>query len=149
MFPLVRPAAPDVSGWPWRVRVLRGRLRSREGRHGAEDVAVTVCLVWVADALVRTAVHAADVRGARALVAEASAVLASVPAPRPLPRPALTGRQLAVLRALQDEASLRQIADSLYVSHNTVKSHSRAVYRKLGVRTRADAVSRAKELGIV
>ena len=36
--------------------------------------------------------------------------------------------------------SLRQIADELYLSSNTVKTHSRAIYRKLGVHTRAEAV---------
>jgi LuxR family maltose regulon positive regulatory protein len=61
----------------------------------------------------------------------------------------LTERELAVLRLLPSELSQREIADALYVSINTVKTHTRGIYRKLGVDTRDDAVSRARELGVV
>ncbi|MET1037068.1 MAG: LuxR C-terminal-related transcriptional regulator [Aeromicrobium sp.] len=52
----------------------------------------------------------------------------------------LTGRELDILRLLQGTLSLHEIAAELYLSFNTVKTHTRAVYRKLGVHTRADAV---------
>ena len=52
----------------------------------------------------------------------------------------LTARELDVLRLLQGSMSLQQIAGELYLSFNTVKTHARAVYRKLGVHTRAEAV---------
>ncbi len=52
----------------------------------------------------------------------------------------LTSRELDVLRLLQGSMSLQQIAGELYLSFNTVKTHARAVYRKLGVHTRAEAV---------
>jgi LuxR family transcriptional regulator, maltose regulon positive regulatory protein len=61
----------------------------------------------------------------------------------------LTERELALLRLLPSELSLREIADSLYVSRNTVKTHARAVYRKLGASTRDQAVGRARELGLL
>jgi LuxR family transcriptional regulator, maltose regulon positive regulatory protein len=61
----------------------------------------------------------------------------------------LTERELAVLRLLPSELSRREIAEALYVSVNTVKSHTKGIYRKLGVDTRDDAVSRARELGVV
>ena len=41
--------------------------------------------------------------------------------------------------------SLREIANSLYVSHNTAKTHTRSLYRKLQVTTREDAIERARE----
>ena len=71
-----------------------------------------------------------------------------------LPRPAaaagpLTDRELAVLRLLQGTLSLREIAAELHLSANTVKTHVRAVYRKLGVSTRHDAVALGRETGIL
>ena len=51
--------------------------------------------------------------------------------------------------ALAGELSQREIGSQLYVSFNTVKSHTRSIFRKLGVTTRADAVSRGRELGLL
>jgi LuxR family maltose regulon positive regulatory protein len=61
----------------------------------------------------------------------------------------LSDRELAVLRLLPGEASLREIASSLYLSLNTVKTHSRSIYRKLDASSRAQAVARAHELGLL
>jgi LuxR family maltose regulon positive regulatory protein len=63
--------------------------------------------------------------------------------PRSTPEP-LTKRERNVLRLLNSELSLREIAAELFVSYNTVKSQTRAVYRKLGVSTRAEAVAISK-----
>jgi LuxR family maltose regulon positive regulatory protein len=57
--------------------------------------------------------------------------------------------ELAVLRLLVTDMSAREIAQSLYLSPNTVRSHSRAIYRKLGVNSRAHAVARAEALGLL
>jgi LuxR family maltose regulon positive regulatory protein len=64
-----------------------------------------------------------------------------------LPKPAigpsveeLTERETDVLRLLQGSLNLNEIASQLYVSHNTVKTHTSALYRKLGARSRAEAV---------
>ncbi len=56
----------------------------------------------------------------------------------------LTERELEVLRLLQGSLSLRDIADELYISPNTVKTHAKAVYRKLGASSRTDAVRIAR-----
>jgi LuxR family maltose regulon positive regulatory protein len=53
-----------------------------------------------------------------------------------------------VLGLLATKLSRREIGQRLYVSLNTVKTHQRAVYRKLGVESRSAAVSRARELGL-
>jgi LuxR family transcriptional regulator, maltose regulon positive regulatory protein len=45
--------------------------------------------------------------------------------------------------------SRREIADRLYVSLNTVKTHQRGLHRKLGVADRTQAVKRGRELGIL
>lgn len=59
-----------------------------------------------------------------------------------------SGAELAVLRLLASDLSARQIGDQLFVSLNTVRSHTRALYRKLGVNSRAQAIARAAELGL-
>ena len=57
--------------------------------------------------------------------------------------------ELAVLQQLQSELSTREIAVRLYLSANTVRSHTRAIYRKLGVNSRSEAVARADALGLL
>ncbi len=61
----------------------------------------------------------------------------------------LTEREMAVLRLLRGSLSLREISQELYVSPNTVKTHAQAIYRKLGVSSRHDAVLRGREAGVL
>jgi LuxR family maltose regulon positive regulatory protein len=61
----------------------------------------------------------------------------------------LTAKEHEVLRLLATRLSRREIGQRLYVSLNTVKTHQRALYRKLGVENRAAAVARARELGLL
>jgi ATP/maltotriose-dependent transcriptional regulator MalT len=61
----------------------------------------------------------------------------------------ITERELEVLRLLDSELSNREIAQRLFVSLDTVKSHTKHIYAKLGVRARHQAVGRAKELGLL
>ena len=61
----------------------------------------------------------------------------------------LTEREKTVLRLLRGTLSLRQIGQELYLSPNTVKTHTQAAYRKLGVSTRQDAIARAHEIGVL
>jgi LuxR family maltose regulon positive regulatory protein len=69
---------------------------------------------------------------------------------RPVPLAApLTERELAVLRLLPTKLSTREIARELYVSPNTVRSHVQAIYRKLQVNSRAEAVTQARQLGLL
>jgi LuxR family maltose regulon positive regulatory protein len=62
---------------------------------------------------------------------------------------ALTDAELSVLRLLRSELSQREIAGELHLSLNTIKTHARNIYRKLGVAERADAVARARDLGLI
>lgn len=62
---------------------------------------------------------------------------------------ALTEAELAVLRLLRSPRSQREIADELSISINTVKTHSSSIYRKLGVSSRGDAVTRAIDLNLL
>jgi LuxR family maltose regulon positive regulatory protein len=61
----------------------------------------------------------------------------------------LTQQEFRVLKLLQGDLSERDIGRELYVSHSTVHSHVRAIYRKLAVSSRADALERGRELGLL
>jgi LuxR family transcriptional regulator, maltose regulon positive regulatory protein len=61
----------------------------------------------------------------------------------------LTERERDVLRMLQGTLSLRDIGRELYLSPNTIKTHTRTLYRKLDVSDRQDAVTRGRELGLL
>jgi len=61
----------------------------------------------------------------------------------------LTPRECRVLRLLRSDLSQREIGRELYVSQHTVHSHVRSIYRKLAVTSRADALERTRELGIL
>lgn len=58
---------------------------------------------------------------------------------------ALTDRERTVLRLLMTQQSIGEIATDLTLSANTVKTHVRAIYTKLGVRTRREAIIAARE----
>ncbi|WP_054811179.1 LuxR C-terminal-related transcriptional regulator [Nocardia arizonensis] len=71
-------------------------------------------------------------------------------AARPQPMtPALTDAELTVLRQLPSGRTALQIAQDLGVSINTVKTHLRAVYAKLGANSRAEAMLRARRIGLL
>jgi len=57
--------------------------------------------------------------------------------------------ELAVLRGLAAGLSRREIGNQLYISLNTVKSHTRELYRKLGATSQAEAVASAEALGLL
>jgi LuxR family maltose regulon positive regulatory protein len=157
------------------VLEVRGDL---EGAEAAYVHAAVIARrdAWPLD-LVHALVHGAhlrrrrkDLAGARALAREARAVLGSCPDPGLLPErveklertlqlaqaatadgrgETLSERELAVLRLLATDLSQREIGAQLFVSFNTVKTHTRTVFRKLGVASRADAVEKAREQGLL
>jgi LuxR family maltose regulon positive regulatory protein len=61
----------------------------------------------------------------------------------------LTERERAVLPFLATHLKSMEIANELYLSVNTIKSHQQSIYRKFGVTTRRQAVERARELGLL
>lgn len=65
-----------------------------------------------------------------------------------LPEP-LSDRELSVLRLLGGSLSQPEIASELGISAHTVKSHARAIYRKLGVSTRVEALDEARSLELL
>jgi LuxR family maltose regulon positive regulatory protein len=123
--------------------VLLARVRCRRGRLDAAGLAlhaateeleelggppsVTALAVAVGEELARARDHAGEGE------------------PAELPSKA----ELAVLHLLASDLSTRQIGAQLFLSPNTVRSHTRAIYRKLGVNARTDAVARAEALGLI
>jgi LuxR family maltose regulon positive regulatory protein len=61
----------------------------------------------------------------------------------------LSDRELGVLRLLATSLSSSEIADQLYVATSTVRSHTKAIYGKLGVHTRLEAIDAARDLGLI
>jgi DNA-binding NarL/FixJ family response regulator len=127
-------------------------------RRGASPVELGACLLALGEAG-RTG--AGRLAGRRALV-EAREVLARCADPGRLapipdtPAPAggpdadeLSERELAVLRLLPTDLSQREIGRQLYVSLNTVKSHTRRIFAKLQASGREEAVRRARERGLL
>lgn len=64
-------------------------------------------------------------------------------------RPLLTERELQVLHGMADGKSNAEIGRELYVSEDTVKTHARRLFRKLGARDRAHAVAAGFRAGLV
>jgi LuxR family maltose regulon positive regulatory protein len=114
-------------------------------------------------ALARSAVLCGDRPAARLLIDEAEVFLRNQPdACRPRRQiaalglrmgevgpEALTAAELRVLQHLPTNLTIAEIAERLYVSRNTAKSHSAAVYRKLGVTSRSEAVEAARACGLL
>ena len=61
----------------------------------------------------------------------------------------LSDRELQVLRLLDSELTGPQIARELFVSHNTVRTHTKHIFTKLDVTNRRAAVLRARERGLL
>jgi ATP/maltotriose-dependent transcriptional regulator MalT len=61
----------------------------------------------------------------------------------------ITPRELEILEAMAAGLSNREIAERLFVSENTVKTHAARVFDKLSARRRTQAVQLAKEAGLI
>jgi LuxR family maltose regulon positive regulatory protein len=65
------------------------------------------------------------------------------------PRAPLSPSELAVLRLLPSFLTNQEIADALFLSVNTVKTHLRSIYRKLAATSRRDAIASGRRLRLL
>ena len=166
---LAETAAAAVSAGRGRLAQARGQfegaLLNRRKHPGISPWPTVEIMLRLAPLLLETG----DRPGAAALLAEARELLTSSPngadaqlarldrldrrlaSPQPEATTAqpLTGRELTVLRLLRGTLSAREISQELFVSQNTTKTHTKAIYRKLGVSTRQEAIAKARDIGIL
>jgi len=116
----------------------RGYVRKAEG---LRDLATTIRRVVAGERVMSPALEK-DAMGALGRMARRARESADVEA-------GLTPRERQVLELLGEGLTIRQIASRLGISPRTVETHVAKLYRKLGVRTRVQAISRAATLGLV
>jgi len=144
--------------------ILRGVELSQRGIARLETAYALIALAEVKDAM-------GSVEESRRTIREARAMIESCPDPgiltemvakiekrpprgrRPGYGPAslgdLSDREYAVLRLLPSELSQREIGNALFVSHNTVKTHVKSIFRKLDASSRDEAVATARARGLL
>lgn len=128
----IKERAPEVS-----VVLMSGTGRVSPAVARAAGAVGFIAKTWSPPKLI-AAVHAA---------ASGRSVFATA-APPP-PDGELSARQLDVLRQITRGASNPEAARALDLSPHTIKQHTSAIYRKLGVRNRAEAVRYAQSIGLV
>ena len=125
-------------------------LAGPEGYRRAFVEGGTPVRVLLVDHLHRDPAHRALAGGLlERLRDSAAAAPAAAPAPAAELVEPLSEREQVVLRYLPSSLSAGEIADELYVSLNTVKTHIKSIYRKLDTNRRWDAVRRARQLQLL
>ena len=138
----MRRSQPGLS--PWATVEILVRLAPVLSALG--DRPAAIALAQEARLLLASAPDGADAQLAR--VDRLERQLAGPPPGMPSGG-SLTERELAVLWLLRGTLSLREIGQELSLSQNTIKSHAKAIYRKLGVSSRQDAVARGRDPGLL
>jgi LuxR family transcriptional regulator, maltose regulon positive regulatory protein len=145
---LLEAIARDKLGDP----VAAGRALDRALDLAEPDGALFLFLLDPAPDLLKR--HARQRTAHGAMIAEILYLLAGQAAGSPpgMPQPPLaplSDSEIRVLRYLPTNLSMPEIANELSISHNTVRTHMRHIYTKLGTHRRADTVARARDLGLL
>jgi LuxR family transcriptional regulator, maltose regulon positive regulatory protein len=148
--PLMEAAAELADGWGWPTIVLTALVHLAANRWAVGDGSgARVALARAREVAAAGEARPEAVRRLEELEARIGrAAVKAVRAEGGLVEE-LTDRELAILRALRGPLSAREIGEEMYLSINTVKGYTKSLYRKLDVVTRADAVRRGHELGLV
>jgi LuxR family maltose regulon positive regulatory protein len=128
------------------VRRAHALLLLASVRHGGGDLSGARTLLQQTHELIE---QLADPGSLPALLEQSRRALGSASHRPGKVAASLTERELAVLRLLATRLSTREIGRELFVSVNTVRSQIQSAYRKLEVTSRAEAVTRARELGLL
>jgi LuxR family transcriptional regulator, maltose regulon positive regulatory protein len=128
-------AEPGRVFLPFLLQPVPGLLKRHARRAPARAALITHILGLLRDA-----------HGDASLPPVHSAVIAS---PEPRLRESLSQAEIRVLRYLPTSMSVAEIADQLYLSANTVRTHMRHLYEKLNVHRRHEAVDWARALGLL
>jgi LuxR family transcriptional regulator, maltose regulon positive regulatory protein len=143
----------DMSRHWYRYHQLFGELLRIELRRTEPDIVADLhrrAAAWLeTEGLVDEAARHRVARGETASAERTAPVTAASRGNGHAAGEELTPKEFEVLRLLATRLSRREIGSRLYVSLNTVKTHQRALYRKLCVEHRGAAVSRARELGLL
>jgi DNA-binding NarL/FixJ family response regulator len=144
-----------AEGTAGRILILTGRTDEqaifeamRAGAHGYLEK--TSGVRFIADALLRVAAgKRVFTRGQERLALAELGRLARQAREASSVRSTLTERELEILALLARGFTVKQVATRLGIGPRTVETHIAKIYRKLGVRNRVQAVSRATALGLV
>lgn len=168
-FPALARAHLALAGESWVAAVAASRDAVRLAGRGAGVIEQAAAAITAARALRRASPEepsAADDLVARTrallrrcadpgpvvlawLAAEPAAVGRPTAGPSTDGPPPLTEREIDILALLPGPMTQRDLAAALFVSPNTLKTHLRSIYRKLGAQSRADAVLRARRAGLL
>jgi LuxR family maltose regulon positive regulatory protein len=123
--------------------ILLATIRARRGRSSQAEAALEEARQMLAELR--------DPGRLPVLAAEAAALLAQArgEAEAGSLREPLTPAELDILQLLATNLSQREIGGRLFLSLNTIKTHARNIYRKLGASSREDAVARAVASGLL
>ena len=142
------------------VRLLRAAIEFERGDYAISDSMMDRALVTMARTGTRAPLRTIQPGTLGGLTARAQSRPQSDEVARILDRIAqategvdrlvepLSHRELLVLAEVEKGSTVGGIAAALYISPNTVKTHLRRLYRKLGVTTRSDAIRKATSLGL-
>lgn len=116
------------------VRALRGQVDLAEEALRMADEEIDIC---------------PDVGQAIELREEVRRLIDQAESPDATPREPLSNAELRVLPLLEHGSSRTEIAEELFLSVNTVKTHMRSIYRKLNAKDREEAIAKARTSGLL